>query len=282
MARSPSRRERDPNQHLVGYARVSTEEQSLDLQLRALRGAGVKDEDIYIDEGKSAASLDRDGLNAALKACRPAEHGRPASKLLFWKLDRVSRSVSDLIDLFKALRERGVEGESLTEYFNSDTPIGKFTFHVLAAVAELERDLTLERTRAGLAAAREMGRVGGAPRQFTRDKEREIAAAYWKRPKVGRTDNAHTELLAKRYKIAPQSVANIRDRHPDLKPPEAPAPNTKLWRENVERLKKEAAQAKRTRAKALRQAADVIREGGPMAALGMVGLTLLKGSVDDL
>ncbi len=221
--------------HLVFYGRVSTDEQSLELQQHAADRYGIPRDQQYYDHGKSGANIERDGLNAALKACRPAEHGRPASKLVVWKLDRVARNLRDLVMLADALRERGVELVSLTEYFDTSTAIGKFTFHLLASLAQFERDLTLERTMAGLRVAAEMGRRGGAPRAFEEPKGREIARAYWKRGKnVSHRD--HVKAVGRRFKITEQSVYNYRDRFPDEKPADAPEPDTALWRQNVRRL----------------------------------------------
>jgi DNA invertase Pin-like site-specific DNA recombinase len=217
---------RQEQRHFVGYARVSTDDQSVDMQIEALKRYGVDPTDIYADQGKSGASLDkRDGLMSALKACRPAEHGREASVLVVWKMDRISRSLVDLMMLAEAMKERGVQIRSLTEPVDTTSSWGKLLFRIIGALAEFERDLTLERTHSGLEHARAQGRVGGAPRQFDDDKEREIATAYWqKSPSMSHRD--HVTRLAKRYKVREQTIYNIRDRHPEVRPAGVPAPRT--------------------------------------------------------
>lgn len=218
---------RDQEEHLVGYGRVSKREATGELQMDALLRAGVKKENIYFDYGKSGANIERDELNAALKACRPAEAGRPASTLVTWKIDRVSRNLMDLLRLSEALKERGVTFKSLTEYVDSRTAIGKLMFRQLAILAEFERDLMLERTMAGLASARARGRMGGAPRERDDPAEKKIATEYWdKSPQ--RSHREHVGLIAKRHKITRQTVYNIRDRHPDQRPKGVPAPRTKM------------------------------------------------------
>jgi DNA invertase Pin-like site-specific DNA recombinase len=137
---------------LVGYARVSTEDQNLDLQKDALAKAGC--ERIWEDRA-SGARDDRPGLAAALS------HAREGDCLVVWRLDRLGRSLRSLIDFTEELRERGVEFRSLTEGIDTTTPAGRFYFHILGALAQMERELVRERTVAGLAAARARGRKGG-------------------------------------------------------------------------------------------------------------------------
>lgn len=243
MAKRKPPRKRPPapparvfQQHLVGYARVSTREQNLEMQVKALKAAGVAEGDMYFDHGKSGAKIDRDGLMSALKACRPAEHGRPASILVVWKLDRVSRSMVDLLMLAEAMRDRGVELRSLTEAFDTSTAMGKFMFGLMGLLAQFERDLMLERTYAGLASAREQGRVGGAPRAHDPETERQIAGDYWARPR-NVSHRKWVERVAKKHGVTVQTVFNRRDDFPDLKPPGAPEPETERWRESVRRMK---------------------------------------------
>jgi DNA invertase Pin-like site-specific DNA recombinase len=145
---------------LVGYARVSTEDQNLDLQHDALNKAGC--ERIF-DDKASGARDDRSGLAAALS------HLRKGDCLVVWKLDRLGRGLRSLIDFISELRDRGVDFRTLhgSTQIDTNTAQGRFFFHVMAALAEMERDLIRERTRAGLAAARARGRKGGRKPKLT-------------------------------------------------------------------------------------------------------------------
>jgi len=146
---------------LIGYARVSTADQNLDLQRDALDKAGC--EKIYEDR-ISGTRADRPGLDRAL------ENLREGDSLTVWKLDRLGRSVKNLVDLVGQLHKRGIQFRSLTDSIDTGTPAGRFFFHVMASLAEMERDLIMERTRAGLAIAKQQGRTGGRPRMMTRSK----------------------------------------------------------------------------------------------------------------
>lgn len=139
----------------VGYARVSTGEQTLDLQLDALKAAGC---DRVFQDTASGAKAERPGLAAALDFLRAGD------TLVVWRLDRLGRSLQHLIQTLIALEQRGVGFKSLTEQIDTTTPGGKLVFHIFGALAEFERDLIRERTHAGLAAARARGRKGGHPR----------------------------------------------------------------------------------------------------------------------
>lgn len=150
-----------PTARLIGYARVSTEDQKLDLQLDALARAGV--DEVYHDHGVSGAKADRPGLDAALKALVEGD------TLVVYKLDRLGRSVLHLADLISRLDEDGVQFCSLTEGIDTTTPGGKLVFHVFAAVAEFSRNLIRENTVAGIAAARERGVKIGRPRRMSDD-----------------------------------------------------------------------------------------------------------------
>jgi DNA invertase Pin-like site-specific DNA recombinase len=142
----------------IGYARVSTRDQNLELQLDALNKAGCKR--IFTDK-LSGAQVERPGLNEALS------HLREADTLVVWKLDRLGRSVKGLVDLVNELETREVHFQSITDGVDTKTPAGRFFFHAMASLAQMERELILERTRAGLDAARCQGRVGGRKRQMT-------------------------------------------------------------------------------------------------------------------
>lgn len=146
---------------LVGYARVSTQDQDTELQRVALDRAGC--ERIF-RETASGAQRDRPELKAAL------EYARPGDTLVVWKLDRLARSLKQLIETVEGLEARGIGFQSLTEKIDTTSPGGKLIFHIFAALAEFERGLIRERTLAGLAAARANGRVGGRPRTLDDEK----------------------------------------------------------------------------------------------------------------
>ena len=144
----------------IGYARVSTDAQETHLQLDALHRA--KCSRIY-QEKVSGAKADRPEL------LRLLDNARKGDVVIVWKLDRLARSLRQLIDTMALFHERGVELQSLTENINTTTPSGKLTFHLFAALAEFERDLLHQRVTAGLKAARQRGRVGGRPKALTAD-----------------------------------------------------------------------------------------------------------------
>jgi DNA invertase Pin-like site-specific DNA recombinase len=139
----------------IGYARVSTKEQSFDLQLDALRKAGCKK--IYQEtvSGAKAARLQLDLMLDNLRA---------GDVLVIWKLDRLGRSLRHLVELVHGLMEKGVGLKSLNDPIDTTTPQGRLSFNLFASLAEFERDLIRERTQAGLSAARARGRRGGRPR----------------------------------------------------------------------------------------------------------------------
>jgi DNA invertase Pin-like site-specific DNA recombinase len=146
---------------LIGYARVSTQDQNLELQRKALIDAGC--EKIF-DDKVSGSRSERPGLAQALGILRDGD------TLVVWKLDRLGRSVKHLVDLVGELDELGVHFRSLTDSIDTSTASGRFFFHVMASLAEMERELTVERTRAGLEVARSLGRVGGRKRKMTDSK----------------------------------------------------------------------------------------------------------------
>ncbi len=142
----------------IGYARVSTGDQRLDVQREALRRAGC--ERIYEDTA-SGRVADRPGLLQALDQLRAGD------TFVVWKLDRLGRSAKQLVDLVSGFEAQGINFVSLTDSIDTSTPAGRFFFHVMASLAEMERELTVERTRAGLETARRQGRVGGRKRVMT-------------------------------------------------------------------------------------------------------------------
>lgn len=140
----------------VGYARVSTEEQNLQLQLDALAASGV--ERVYQDHGMSGKNTRRPGFQGMVRGLRDGD------VVVVWKLDRLGRSVADLIRLADDFSKRGIQIHSLTEGIDTTTPIGRVFYTIIAALAEFERALTVERTKAGLEVARKAGKLIGRPK----------------------------------------------------------------------------------------------------------------------
>jgi DNA invertase Pin-like site-specific DNA recombinase len=143
---------------LIGYARVSTHDQTLSLQKDALEKAGC---DRIFTDTVSGTKAERQGLTEALS------HLRVGDTLVVWRLDRLGRSLRHLIDTITELHERGVGFKSLQENIDTTTSGGKLVFHIFGALAEFEREIIRERTRAGLVAARSRGRSGGRPKALT-------------------------------------------------------------------------------------------------------------------
>lgn len=146
---------------LIGYARISSNDQNLDLQIDALKAAGCSK--IFSDK-VSGTKKSRPGLDAILS------HLRKGDSFIIWKLDRLGRSVKGLIDLVSELGAKEIHFRSLTDGIDTTTPAGRFFFHVMASLAQMERELLIERTKAGLAAAKKRGRVGGRKRVMTSSK----------------------------------------------------------------------------------------------------------------
>ena len=142
----------------IGYARVSTDDQTLDLQKDACKRAKCRQ--VY-EEHASGKNADRPQLAACLKSLREGD------TLVVWRLDRLGRSLTDLVDLIATLEDRKVRFESLTEKIETISPAGRLVFHVFAALAEFERNVIRERTTAGLKAARARGRFGGRPSKLS-------------------------------------------------------------------------------------------------------------------
>lgn len=143
----------------IGYARVSTYDQNLDLQIQALKAAGC--ETIFRDHGVSGARRERPGLAKALA------HVKEGDVIVVWKLDRLGRSLPHLVEIVDALRQIGVGFRSLQEQIDTTSAGGRFYLHILAALAEFEREMISERTKAGMAAARRNGKHIGRPRKLT-------------------------------------------------------------------------------------------------------------------
>lgn len=146
---------------LIGYARVSTQDQHLALQRESLAKAGCQK---IFEDKVGGTRADRPGLTRALETLREGD------TLVVWKLDRMGRSVKQLVNLAGELHKRGVQFKSLTDAIDTGTTSGRFFFHVMASLAEMERELTVERTRAGLEVARQLGRKGGRKPKMTESK----------------------------------------------------------------------------------------------------------------
>src|ERR687895_2152681 len=142
---------------LIGHARVSTNEQNLDLQRDALCNAGVSPKNLYTDTITGTKSA-RPGLEAALS------HLREGDTFVVWRLDRLGRSLKHLIETVTALKQQNIAFKSITENIDTSTATGQLVFHLFGALAEFERNLIKERTIAGLEAARARGRSGGRPK----------------------------------------------------------------------------------------------------------------------
>jgi DNA invertase Pin-like site-specific DNA recombinase len=175
---------------LVGYARVSTQDQNPALQLDALKAAGC--EKLFVEKA-SGAQRDRPELLAAM------DYLRAGDSLVVWKLDRLARSLKQLIETVELLESRSIGLRSLTEAIDTTTAGGKLVFHVFGALAEFERSIIRERTKAGLEAARARGKKGGRPPALV---AKDLAAA-----KAMLSDPDITmEEVAKRLKVAPSTL----------------------------------------------------------------------------
>jgi DNA invertase Pin-like site-specific DNA recombinase len=174
----------------IGYARVSTQDQTPQLQLDALKVAGCERNFV---EKASGAQRDRPELQAALGYMRSGD------TLVVWKLDRLARSLKQLIETVESLENKKMGFRSLTENIDTTTPGGRLTFHLFAALAEFERSIIKERTMAGLAAARSRGRRGGRPPSLN---AKDLAAAKALLSDPGIT----VEEVAKRLKVSPATL----------------------------------------------------------------------------
>jgi DNA invertase Pin-like site-specific DNA recombinase len=182
------------NARLIGYARVSTVDQRLDLQIDALKRAGVKEDDIYFDTA-SGARVTRQGLTHALRALDRGD------TFIVWKLDRLSRSLTDLLKRMEEFDRLGVGFKSLTEAIDTTTAMGKLLLHVLGAVAQFERDLTKERTAAGMRISAAKGVKFGADRKLTLERVAETRELLL-------TSRLSVKQIAKRMKISTGTIYN--------------------------------------------------------------------------
>jgi DNA invertase Pin-like site-specific DNA recombinase len=178
----------------IGYARVSTMEQSLLLQTNALRASGCTE--IFVDHGISGRVTNRLGLSQAM------EHLSRDDTLVVWRLDRLGRSLVHLVGLINGLSLRGVEFQSLTESIDTNSSGGRLVFHMMAALAEFERSLISERTRAGMKAVQASGRHVGRPRALSAI-ERDQALAS-----ILENDEPISEV-AMRYRVHPRTLKRM-------------------------------------------------------------------------
>ncbi|GAB5554183.1 MAG: recombinase family protein [Saprospiraceae bacterium] len=165
----------------IGYARVSTKEQNLNLQLDALKAEGC--EQIF-QEKISGAKADRPALKQMIGQIRKGD------VIVTWKLDRMGRSLRDLINLVNDIQDKGAGLKSLNDAIDTTTPQGKLTFHLFASIAEFEKDIIRERTKAGLDAARARGRVGGRPKGLSKEAKDKamIAETLYKKGEMSVTE----------------------------------------------------------------------------------------------
>lgn len=175
---------------LIGYARVSTQDQNPEMQLDALQAAGC--EKIFTEKA-SGAHRDRPQLKEAM------EYMRRGDTLAVWKLDRLARSLKQLIETVEDLEERGIGLRSLTESIDTTTSGGRLVFHIFAALAEFERSVIRDRTRSGLESARKRGRTGGRPPALS-EQDIQAAKALLRDPKIT------VEEVAERLKVAPSTL----------------------------------------------------------------------------
>lgn len=175
---------------LIGYARVSTDDQNLDLQRDALQKSGCQ---VIYEETASGKNATRIELAQCRKALRPGD------TLVVWRLDRLGRSLPDLVSIIGELEADGVGFQSITEKIETGSAAGKLVFHVFAALAEFERNLIRERTQAGLTAARARGRVGGRKHALNDKQIREVK-------QLAKNPEIEIKEIAKRYKVSRATI----------------------------------------------------------------------------
>ena len=175
----------------IGYARVSTKDQKLRMQLDALKGVGC--DLVFRDHGESGAKAKRPGLDKMLKRLNPGD------TVVVFKLDRLGRSVLHLADMLVRFQREGVHFVSLSEGINTTTPGGKLVFHVFSAVAEFQREIIVENTSAGIEAARRRGVTLGRPRALSVDDVMEAHRQIMQ-------GHANAQDIAARYGVHPLTV----------------------------------------------------------------------------
>lgn len=189
---SARRTRRGLNLAVIGYARVSTDEQHLDLQRDALKAAGCAR--IFEDDGVSAVARVRPGFKLAMDMLCPGD------TFVVWKMDRAFRSLRNALDTLEEFEKRGIEFRSLTEQIDTTTPVGKLLYRIINALAEFERDLNSERTKAGMEAARKRGKRVGRPHKLTK---RQIERAS---QKLAADPALSLAALAKELKVSPRTL----------------------------------------------------------------------------
>ncbi len=180
-----------PQPRLVGYARVSTREQTLDLQIDALKAAGVHDDNMWVEKVSGAASKRPQRDMALLDA-------REGDTFVVWRLDRLGRRIMEVYELVEDLRQRGVRFMSLTENFDLSTATGKLMFGMAALWAEFERNVTIERTMSGMAAARARGKPAG--------RESKLSPKQWAQAEKLLAKGWTPAEVATKYKVARQTI----------------------------------------------------------------------------
>lgn len=185
--------EDEPSARLIGYARVSTDDQDVAMQIKALVRFGVKESDIY-SESMSGSKKNRPELMRALRAVRAGD------TFVVWKFDRIARSLNHLLEIVEGLEREGVSFESLTEKIETKTPAGKLFMHMLGAFAQFERDIIQERTKTGVANALANGVKFGAKEKL---KEKDMPEVW----KLIREQNKTLAEVGIRYGVSGQTIA---------------------------------------------------------------------------
>lgn len=180
-----------PRTRLVGYARVSTREQTLDMQIDALKAAGVHDDNLWVEKVSGAASK-RPQRDLAMIDCREGD------TLIVWRLDRIGRKIMEVYEIVEDLRKRGIKFRSLTENFDLSTASGKLMFGMAALWAEFERNVTIERTLSGMAAAKARGRPAG--------RESKLSNAQWCQVERLLTAGWTPAEVAEKFKVSRQTI----------------------------------------------------------------------------
>lgn len=190
---------RGRNLAVIGYARVSTDEQHLDLQRDALKAAGCAR--IFEDDGVSAVARVRPGFKLATEMLCPGD------TFVVWKMDRAFRSLRNALDTLEEFEKRGIEFRSLTEQIDTTTPVGKLLYRIINALAEFERDLNSERTKAGMEAARKRGKRVGRPHKLTKRQVQSVTR------KLAADPGLSFAALAKELSVSPRTLKRAIETH---------------------------------------------------------------------